>query len=583
MTDHFQSVNSMIDNLRAEDPELRLSSMRGIHVITQTLGPDRTKNELIPFLTDYLDDNDEVLRVFANALGTMIPEVGGVQSAPVLMQPLELLCGLDEITVRDEAVASLQLIGDAVFKGDATAALQQDFIALVQRLAKSDLPQARSSACFVVAVPYPHVPVGVKATLRQMFQKLCSDEEIMVRRSACVALGKAFAAVLGQQATDVLTPFASFCRDGSDGVRLQAVTTAIAMLRVLPDSGISQVVSLLKTLSSDSSWRVRYMAADRLGEISKAFSPQDAQRVCAPMFRTMCQDSEPEIRASAVHNMSNLLAVVTDGNIRKDILNVGTRLAGDQNPHVRMCLASSVLKSSLHAPKELWASSIVPTCTRLLQDSDADVRLALLSGFNDMGDTAESRELAPKLVPVVVGLFADPKWRIRETVVSQVSSLVTALGKSADDVLDVCVKALKDRVASIRAAGCESCCKLVEQNGPQWFETVLMPRVQHMLQADSCLPRITALQLFAALAAAPQLDARTVQRVMLPGFNALVNDKVPNVRLNVAKTILTLRDHGKVPRADVEGYLDRLAHDADEDVKDASAGVFGPTSTKSVV
>ncbi|CUG67704.1 serine-threonine protein phosphatase, putative [Bodo saltans] len=571
----------MIENLRAEDPEMRLSSMRGIHVITQTLGPDRTKNELIPFLTDYLDDNDEVLRIFANALGTMIPEVGGIQFAPALLHPLELLCGLDEITVRDEAVASLQIIGDTVFKTDGTAALQQDFIGLVQRLAKSDLPQARSSACSVVAVPYPHVPVGVKATLRQTFQKLCSDEEIMVRRSACVALGKVFASILGQQATDLLTPFASFCRDSSDGVRLQAVTTAISMLRVLPDSGISQVVSLLKTLSSDSSWRVRYMAADRLGEIAKAFSPQDAQRVCAPMFRTMCQDSEPEIRASAVHNMSHLLSVVTDATVRKDILNVGTRLAGDQNAHVRMCLASSVLKSSLHAPPELWATSIVGTCTRLLQDTDADVRLALLSGFNEMGDTAGAKELAPKLVPVVVGLFADPKWRIRETVVSQVATLVTALGKSADDVLDVCVKALQDRVASIRSSGCDSCCKLLEQNGAQWFETVLIPRVQPMVQSGSFMPRITVLQLFASLASAPQLDARTVQRVMLPTFNALVNDKVANVRLNVAKAILALRDHGKVTRGDVEGYLDRLSHDADEDVKDAAAGLIG--GTKSVV
>jgi serine/threonine-protein phosphatase 2A regulatory subunit A len=572
MTDHFQSVSTMIDNLRSDDPEMRLNSMRGIHVITQTLGPDRTKNELIPFLTDYLDDSDEVLRVFANALGTMIPEVGGITFAPALLQPLELLCGLDEITVRDESVASLGLIGEAIFKAEGTASLQQDFVTLVQRLAKSELPQARSSACFVVPVPYSHVPVGVKATLRQTFQKLCSDEEIMVRRSACVALGKSFATVLGQQATDVLTPFASFCRDASDGVRLQAVTTAISMLRVLPDSGISQVVSLLKSLSSDSSWRVRYMTADRLGEISKAFSPQDAQRVCAPMFRTMCQDSEPEIRASAVYNMSNLLAVVTDANIRKDVLNVGTRLAGDQNPHVRMCLASSVLKSSLYAPKELWATSIVATCTRLLQDTDADVRLALLSGFNEMGDTPEAKELAPKLVPVVVGLFADPKWRIRETVVSQVAALVTALGKSADDVLDVCVKALQDRVATIRAAGCESCCKLLEQNGPQWFESTLMPKVQPMLQADSFLPRLTVMQLFAALAAAPQLDARTVQRSMLPVFNNLVNDKVVNVRVNVAKAILSLRDHGKVARSDVDGYLDRLAHDSDADVKDAAAG-----------
>lgn len=573
MTDHFQSVNTMIENLRSDDPEQRLSSMRGIHVIAQTLGPDRTKSELLPFLTDYLDENDDVLRVFANALATMTQEVGGITSAQALLQPLELLAGLDEITVRDEAVASLQVIGDAIFRAEGTAALQQEYVALVQRLAKAEYPQARSSAAYVMATPYPFVPVGVKATLRQTFQKLCGDEEIMVRRSACVALGKVFAAALGQQCTDLLTPFASFCRDSSDGVRLQAVTTAIVMISLLPDSGVSQVVSLLKTLSSDSAWRVRYMVADRIGDIAKAFNAQDAQRVCAPIFKTLCQDAEPEIRASAVFNMHHLLAAMTDASIRKDMLNVGTRLAADTNAHVRMSLASSVLQSAAVAPKELWASVIVSTCTKLLQDTDPDVRLALLSGFSSMGNTAEAKELAPKLIPVVVSLFADPKWRIREMVVGQVPSLVTSLGKSAEDVLEVCVKALQDRVASIRAAGCTACARLVQENGAAWTESTLLPKVAALATAQPFMSRVTFLQLLAAFATVSQLDSKTVQRVLLPMLNPLVNDKVANVRVNAAKAIAALRANGKVSRSDVEGYLDRLQHDSDNDVKYAASDI----------
>lgn len=47
--------------------------MRGIHLIATTLGPSRTRDELLLYLTDYLDDNDEVLKIFATALGTMLP------------------------------------------------------------------------------------------------------------------------------------------------------------------------------------------------------------------------------------------------------------------------------------------------------------------------------------------------------------------------------------------------------------------------------------------------------------------------------------------------------------------------------
>eukprot|EP00331_Platyophrya_macrostoma_P020834 CAMPEP_0176472490 /NCGR_PEP_ID=MMETSP0127-20121128/41772_1 /TAXON_ID=938130 /ORGANISM="Platyophrya macrostoma, Strain WH" /LENGTH=490 /DNA_ID=CAMNT_0017867365 /DNA_START=52 /DNA_END=1521 /DNA_ORIENTATION=- len=488
MTDHFQSVNSMIENLRSDDPELRLSSMRGIHVIAQTLGPERTKSELLPFLTDYLDESDDVLRVFANALATMIGEVGGILHVQSLLQPLELLCGLDEVTVRDEAVTSLQT--KAIFKSDGAAVQQQDYVSLVQRLAKAEFPQARASACSLIATPYPTVPVAVKATLRQTFQKLCADEEIMVRRSACIALGKPFAAVLGQQCSDLLTQFAAFCRDASDGVRVQAVPTALALLGHLPDAGISQVVTLLKTLSSDSSWRVRYMVADRIGGFTKVFS-------------SLCQDAEPEIRAAAVFNMHFLLGGMTDATVKKDMLNIGTRLAADANAHVRMSLASDVLQCVPSVPKDLWSSVIASCSTRLLNDADADVRLALLTGFStmSMSSPTEASEIAPKLVPVVIALFNDTKWRVRDTVVLQVPSLVTSLGKSADEVLDVCVKSLQDRVSSIRASGCMACAKLVQESGAAWAEQHLFPKILALASAGPFVPRLTFLQLMTAFAA----------------------------------------------------------------------------------
>lgn len=569
--DHFTSVNSLIENLRAEDPELRLTSMRGIHVIAQTIGPERTKSELLPYLTDYLDESDDVLRVFANALGTMLPDVGGVQHASSLLQPLELLAGLDEITVREEAVASMALVMEAIFRAEAAANIQQEVVTLLQRLTKSDLPQTRSSACSLLHVPYPYVAVSVKTALRQAFHKLCTDDEIMVRRSACVALGKHFAKTLGQQASDVLTPFASFCRDASDGVRLQAVTTAIVMLSVLPDAGISQVVSLLKSLSSDSSWRVRYMVADRLGDICRAFGASDVQKVCVPIFKTLCQDSEPEVRAAVVFNMAQVLTCLSDGPAKKEAVLVGHRLAGDQNSHVRMSLASAILKSAVCVNKELWTTTSFPTINRLIQDQESDVRLALVTGFASMGTTTESKELAPKLVPVVTALATDPKWRVREVVIGQIPFIVNSLGKSADEVLDVCLKALEDRVASIRASGCDSCCRLVQENGSAWAETSLFPKLVPLANGESFLRRVTFLQLVTGLARVAALESKTVQKSISGLLSNLVGDRVANVRVNAAKALIALRDNGKMTRGDADASLARLLNDPDADVRGAAS------------
>lgn len=47
--------------------------------------------ELLPFLTDGVDDEDEVLLALASSLGKLVEHVGGGKHAHNLLPPLELL------------------------------------------------------------------------------------------------------------------------------------------------------------------------------------------------------------------------------------------------------------------------------------------------------------------------------------------------------------------------------------------------------------------------------------------------------------------------------------------------------------
>ncbi|CBZ26638.1 putative serine/threonine protein phosphatase 2A regulatory subunit [Leishmania mexicana MHOM/GT/2001/U1103] len=585
--EQFDSVKTMIDNLRSEDPEARLSSMRGIHLISTTLGPERTRDELLLYLTDYLDDNDEVLRVFANALGTMLPEVGGVEYTSSLLAPLEILGSLDEVTVRDEAVASLQLIGSQLFspgsttgssgtssvdnkRKDSNAKAQGEFIGMVRRLGEG-MPQCRSTACSLISIVYPCADASTRTELMKLFQKLCADDEILVRRAACIAMGKHLAGVLGPKGCSELVPVLNaFAKDESDGVRLQAVATCSSLLQVLPETQHSAILLAVRSLSSDSSWRVRYMTADSLGNLAAALSPPDVVKYAVPVFRSLCQDSEPEIRASAVFNMANVLAACRDATGKKDILVTGTRLVSDDVSHVRMSLASAVLKSVAHVAKDLWGTTIVPACTALLRDAEADVRLALVSGFSSMGNTPEAKELAPSLVPVVIHLAADSKWRVREVVVAQVPYVITSLGRSAEQVLQVCVIRLTDRVAAIRDAAVQSCCKLVAEHGSGWAASTLLPQVQTLVTDSNYLHRVALCHLYAALANVAAFDAATCESAVWPQLVILHKDAVPNVRLNVAKAIMALSRADKIPSRVAKSVLRTLSEDAEVDVCDAA-------------
>jgi serine/threonine-protein phosphatase 2A regulatory subunit A len=101
----------LIDELKNDDIQLRLNSIRRLSTIARALGEDRTRKELIPFLSENNDDDDEVLLAMADELGGFIPHVGGVDYAHVLLPPLESLCTVEETVVRDKAVESLCKIG----------------------------------------------------------------------------------------------------------------------------------------------------------------------------------------------------------------------------------------------------------------------------------------------------------------------------------------------------------------------------------------------------------------------------------------------------------------------------------------
>jgi serine/threonine-protein phosphatase 2A regulatory subunit A len=57
--------------------QLRLNSIKKLSTIALALGVDRTRSELIPFLTETIYDEDEVLLALAEQLGNFTPLVGG--------------------------------------------------------------------------------------------------------------------------------------------------------------------------------------------------------------------------------------------------------------------------------------------------------------------------------------------------------------------------------------------------------------------------------------------------------------------------------------------------------------------------
>lgn len=50
----------LIEHLKADDINFRVSATRSLPAIAEALGPERVRAELIPFINDSTDDEDEV-------------------------------------------------------------------------------------------------------------------------------------------------------------------------------------------------------------------------------------------------------------------------------------------------------------------------------------------------------------------------------------------------------------------------------------------------------------------------------------------------------------------------------------------
>ena len=95
-------INVLIDELKSDDIRKRVNSVRNLQVISSNIGPDKTKSDLVPFLNELLEDEDEVLLELSSNLFNFIELLGPAQNSLCLLALLENLSKVEESTVREK-------------------------------------------------------------------------------------------------------------------------------------------------------------------------------------------------------------------------------------------------------------------------------------------------------------------------------------------------------------------------------------------------------------------------------------------------------------------------------------------------
>ncbi len=150
--------------------------------------------------------------------------------------------------------------------------VEQFFIPLTLRLSKADWFTSRISATGLYYAPYTKASRPSQEVLRQQFGQLVHDDTPMVRRQAANNLSKFVKAMPATIVIEEMIPLLQrLATDDQDSVRLLTVEILIAIAEVVPkeqQSSHGVLLTALRNLFEDKSWRVRYMVADRFEKVA---------------------------------------------------------------------------------------------------------------------------------------------------------------------------------------------------------------------------------------------------------------------------------------------------------------------------
>uniref|UniRef100_A0A7S2LEG3 Phosphatase 2A Regulatory Subunit A helical domain-containing protein n=1 Tax=Skeletonema marinoi TaxID=267567 RepID=A0A7S2LEG3_9STRA len=587
-----------IEKLRSDDLSARVEAARKLPSIALALGPERTRDELLPFLSDGIDDEDEVLEAIAVSLGGLVPHVGGADYASSLLTPLELLLAVEESVVREKAAASVIVISQSLSGADYT----HEFVGMIGRLANKEWFTARISACTLIAHAFPKMGPELRRTHLEYFAKLCKDDVPMVRRIASKNLGTLFYTVV-----DTLGAAVFFDKsnanysltlldlyellaggDQPDSVRLHTTENCVCFGRAMAlmleqsssstslekeeimsriDALVKRILPLIAATIDDRSWRVRWTAASKFADVVHAFKTlHGAMDALVPNYEKLLQDPEAEVRTAATYNLSevaktkamvypagwsgagsdsdNGMDIDDDDDENKNTHRIPvaqrlvTRLVGlteDDSVNVRAALAMVATELAPLLGKDASVSNLLPPMLLLLRDSSSEVRLNIISSLSLLNDVIGTDLLHQSLLPAILDLADDGKWRIRLAVIERIPLLAKQLGSDFFD----------DRLLGLCVGWLgDDISSIREAAAKNLQELTALLGTEWSVQ--NLFPRVRQVMehpsylrrmnaVQATALMATAMDVNSAQVEVLPILLEMHYDPVPNVRFNVAK------------------------------------------------
>jgi len=572
----------LVEELKSDEIQDQLNATRKISTIALGMGPEKSKSQLVPYLLTIIETySDEILHAMAESIPSLIPALGGGESAHLLLPALEALAEQDETIVRTKAVTSLTEVASNM--GDST--LQSDMWPLVKRLAAGDNFASRISAAGLFASVYPSSPPAQRPTLRKLYEQLAKDDMPLVR-SAAFAHIPALAAVVEKEVliNELVPIFNDLSTDVQESVREMAVVNVVAMVqRLSPDEALRLFGAFSDNLQDDRSSAIRLLKAQHFVPLCAAMHPAKPMRDQTGAFlQLLVHDVELEVRTAASKNLAAFCSRLDAAAVQSHILPVLADIAqpappGELLPNqpVREHVAENICSLATVLRREATMNELMRIIKTFL--SDDELKAKVLGTMAPVIVELGGEGTASVLLPEVVKMKEDALWRVRLSIVKTLPVYAEHLGMDLFDeqLKEVQVAALSDSVARIRDVAVDNLEALTKQFGDAWISAHVMPWVLEAAKGTGPFGyqgRISSLNAVEHLIVAAVANRAVTENLLSKVVAPLSRDRVGNVRVGAAAAMMKvaqrLKDEDRAFVNDsIKPLLQELAQDSDGDVK----------------
>lgn len=559
-----QSLEALLEDLKSDDVFKKANAMRNIPIIGNALGFDRCRNELVPFLNEFLDDDEEVLVSMAEVVPKLFDSVGGKNYAYVLLEVLEKLCSIEDISVCTAAISSFKTILSSI------DCLKHETLLLDQtnRMNSSEWLNSKMALCCLLPIMVKDISPEGQSIILDTFRSLVTNSNPQVRKQAAENFKFFIGKVSPRHESNLQDLLGLIGVDKEDSVRLIGVDDLLSQFSAVGVRNNSSLMPVFRMLMDDKSWRVRYLVAEKLPDFAVVMAPEQRSAVLVSAMAKFLQDNEPEVRTGACRKMVDFCKLLNADEILTHIVPVLSPLITDVE-YVKATLSSNIIKLMPLVGKAQSTQHLLPLVLEILRDNSPDIKVCIFSDLEGIFSVVGSENLSQIIMPSLEELSDDKQWRVKLKIVQCFPLLGKQLGLDffEEHFLPIIKKLAFDSVYSVRDGVTQVVKDLFPIFGVKWVENSIAKEMCEKSTDDQYSKRLTLILFIKSVSSL--FSTEFMLSTVIPCINDMASDRVANIRLNVVKTIKDIFLSVKDPQAkdSLKISLRLLNKDEDTDVR----------------